>query len=120
MEMALLILDKNASIEDMIKAYHGVNQEIREKYGSQSITVLANDEAMQGNERHFSEQANIIFLPDWQINASYRNMLRQALGSENIYIMKKDGDCWKYVKASKDDYEVLDLDGNINIKPKNH
>jgi len=47
-------------------------------------------------------------------------MLRQALDSEDIYVMKKDGDYWKYVKASEDDYEVLDLDGNINIKPKNH
>ena len=102
----------------MIEAYNGVNQLMRDKYQHPSMTVLANDEAIVGRERDFQLGSSIQFFPDWQETPLYRQMLREALDSEDIFVMRQKGSVWAYFRATRDDLEILDPDGKINIKPK--
>jgi len=89
---ALFILDEKADIKDTIRVYKEFRKYMGYKYRTtQGITVLANDEAIKGNELELAIQANIKFLPNWQENPMYRDMLREALKSSNIFVMRKKG-----------------------------
>lgn len=88
-----------------------------EKHRVQGVNVLANDDAIMGNESELKAQG-IEFFPRWQTNPTYRELLRQTLKSDEVYIMKIQGQIWTYVRASEEDYEVLDPTGNTNIRPR--
>jgi len=118
MKKALLVLDEKADVADMINAYNEVNRLMRDKYQHQGMTVLANDEAIVGRERDFQLGANIEFFPDWQETPLYRQLLREALDSEDIFVMRQKGSAWAYVRATRDDLEILNPDRKINIKPR--
>lgn len=119
MKSALLILDEKANTEEMIRLYLNLNNSMIEKHGVNGITVLVNDEAITGREQELEKKANIIFFPNWKNDIRYRNLIRQTLEStKDIYLMKQINDNWQLKKAQKDDYEILDYNEEINIKPK--
>lgn len=113
----LLILDGNATIEDIIRTYNGLFREMQKKYGN-GVVILANDEVIKENQLELAVRAGIRFFPNWEVNDDYRNMLRAALRGDEIYIMKKVGQQWTYEKAKRREYEILEQSGRINLKPK--
>ena len=118
MRMALLVLDDEARVGHMIRVYHEVNRRMEEKYKELGITVLANDDAIRGNETWFSAGAGIRFFPDWQTNPEYRAMLRHALLSDDKYVMKRYDGTWVCEETDGSGYEVSDPDGMITLKPR--
>jgi len=115
--LALLILDERAKTDDMIKSLKELNNLMREKYMAQGITVLANDEAIDGKESDFAMKANTQFFLDWKINPEYRSLIRDALQGGEIYAMRQSEDGWKLEKATNGDYLILNEFENINLKP---
>ncbi|MBI2172754.1 MAG: hypothetical protein HYT73_00900 [Candidatus Aenigmarchaeota archaeon] len=118
MRMALLVLDETASADDMTNAYHEVNRRMREKYQTPGITVLANDDAIRGNETWLSAEAGIRFFPSWQTNPEYRAMLRRAIQSDDKYVMKRRDEIWVCEETDGSGYEVSDPNGMVVIKPR--
>lgn len=117
-DFALLVLDENAPIDDMINTVLRVKQFLENKTRGRGIVVMVNDEAIKGNEISFMKGAKIQFFQDWPTNLTYRNMIRDALESDHKFIMKKQNERWTFTEALPNDYEILDPDGMINIVPK--
>jgi len=115
--MALLILDERGSVQDMVDCYARVNGKMIEKYNMNGVTVLTNDEAIEGNEQELHRLAKISFFEDWKTQPVYRQMIRRCLSDEDIYIMRQAGDGWEVREAKEGEYEVLDPDGLTQAKP---
>ncbi len=115
--MALLILDESSSALDMVKCYLEVNTKTLKKYRMNGITVLTNDDAIRGNEDELQRLAGIRFFEDWEIQPMYREMIRESLGGEDVYVMKQTPTGWEIQEASQEDYQIIDSDGLIQAKP---
>ena len=122
MRLALLILDENASIKNMAESYRMVDILMGRKYHNQKgFTIVANDDAIRGNELELSIRTDIKFSLNWETNYEYKCLLKLALNSGNIFVMKYDG--WKYypVAATTDDFYIVLLEeGRFNLKPRNY
>ncbi|MFH1607829.1 MAG: hypothetical protein ABIA78_01725 [archaeon] len=118
MKLALLILDENASVETIALTYKSLNVLMREKHNNQEgLTVLANDQAILGKEDELMEKTNIQFLPGWQNDSGYRDLIRNALLGDDVYLMERTEKMWGFKKAEPTDYEISDDGTIINLKP---
>ena len=88
-DLALLILDERASAIAMAGIYHKLNNYLLEVYEKNGITVLANDQALEGNGKFLEVSTGISFFSDWKINKEYRKCIEQALLTEDVYVMIK-------------------------------
>jgi hypothetical protein len=118
-DLALLILDEKAPISDMVRVYKELTSYLINKHNhNKGITILANDEAIEGREEQFAMKANIHFFPDWKTNYHYRTGLRNALNQGELYIMKYHNNSWTFKEALMPDYDVLEVSSGLNVKPR--
>ncbi|MFA6974202.1 MAG: hypothetical protein WC238_05735 [Parcubacteria group bacterium] len=126
--VAVLVLDydprqdaKNPSV-DVVLAYRALNNFMREKYkfssiGAKDVTVLANEELVAKHQQDF-ENSGLRFFPNWRTpNSGYRELLREGLKQgNNLFLMDENG---IPVPVTVGELNVSDLEGKVDIKPKN-
>jgi hypothetical protein len=129
-KVAILVLDDKLgsdgfSEQNFATAYSWLNRHLKNKYSplrgtDDGITVLANEDVVRKRQSHL-EQIGIRFLPNWQENPIYRELLREGLEQDKIYVMWGDivpGFGYNLGKVTKDNLEITDPQGKIDIKPK--
>ena len=81
--------------------------------------LLANDEVIEKNEFELAIKGIPFFFINWNVNTDYRDLIRDILKNGKIYVMHySDGKDWHFKEASKNDIEIHDLEGMVDITPK--
>ena len=136
--VAVLVLDqrpedKNAA-KALVETYGLLSRILRRRFPMPSgtgldSTVLANETLVAEHEQAFRD-AGLRFFPNWRESGEYRELLREGLRQESIYVVMDIG-IGRYghwgeilpeytpVAVKKDEVNIINPEGRIDIRPKN-